>query len=229
MSYLTGLPTEICNEYGLSKILLTRRETIRLKHLQKNLFVYKNQPKIEEYLHMMQFKGDWQYFEFLTNQLRGIYKFPREFEVSEEIGGCDSIVKQRKESFFNTLLMYKAANTIVILDFDKTVTRNKFHTLYQWLTVNNFTVFINSANPQKEVMQNYFLKNDLNLPARIYANKGKQAKIVNLKVLKTRFYDRPTFYIDDEEEYLLYGNLLFMMCYQYTADGKIKISTIYEK
>jgi hypothetical protein len=229
VAYLTNLPTDICNTYGLSKVLLTRRETIRLKHLQKNLFVYNNQPNIKEYLQMMNFKSEWKYFEFLTNQLRGIYKFPREFVVTDEDGGCDNIVKQRKESFFDTLKIYKNANPLVILDFDKTITNKKFHSLYHWLFENKFNVVINSANPQKDVIKNYLHKHELEVPSVIYANKGKKAKIVNLKVLKVKNHDRPVFYIDDEQEYLLYGNLLFMLCYQYTGGGKIKINSIYEK
>jgi len=36
--YLTNMPTDILNEYGLTKTLLTRRETIYLKHVLKNIF-----------------------------------------------------------------------------------------------------------------------------------------------------------------------------------------------
>lgn len=44
--YLTNMPTDILNEYGLTKTLLTRRETIYLKHVLKNIFIYGD----EEYL-----------------------------------------------------------------------------------------------------------------------------------------------------------------------------------
>lgn len=37
-SYLTDMPTDILNKYGLTKTLLTRRETIYLKHVLKKYF-----------------------------------------------------------------------------------------------------------------------------------------------------------------------------------------------
>ena len=58
-NYLTGMPSELCNKHGLSKTLLTRRETIRLKHLMKSLFVYRifTDEELDEHFNVMQFKG----------------------------------------------------------------------------------------------------------------------------------------------------------------------------
>jgi len=218
--YLTDLPSDICNETGLPKTLITRRETIRLKHLQKTLFVYKlySECGLLQRLHFMQFKGVMQYFEFLTNQLRGIYKITREFQFDN----ADKIVKQKHESFLDTLKMYKAANPIVVLDFDKTITNKRFHSLYKWLIMDeDVTVYINTANPSLETIEGYLEKHKLPMPTKIFNKKGKRQKVVNLKVLSIKNISRPLFYIDDEMEYIEYANLLFYQCYQYTRDGRI--------
>ena len=63
----------------------------------------------------------------------------------------------------------------------------------------------------------------------IFANKGKQSKIVRLKNIIFKNQKRVIFYIDDEQEYLEYGMLLGMYCYEYTSDGKILNYTIFKK
>ena len=225
--YLTNMPTDICNKYGLSKTLLSRRETIRLKHLMKTLFVYRvfEESELLSYLRTMQFKGLMSYVSFLTNQLRGIYKITREFFCGE----ADMIVKSDRGSMIDLLKVYKAANPIIVIDFDKTITNKKFHPLYRWLCEEGFTIFINSANPDESSIASYLEKWGLDVPKRIYANKGKQKKIVQLKVIAGKQIECPKFYIDDEMEYLLYGNLLFFHCYQYTKDGRILSKTLYIK
>lgn len=222
--YLTGMPTDICNRYGISKTLLTRRETIRLKHLMKNLFVYQifDEDELYEYLGMMQFKGLMQYITFLTNQLRGIYKITRDFYAED----ADEIVKADKDSMIDLLRMYKSASPIVVMDFDRTITNKKFHSLYRWLSEEGFSIIINSANPLRSVIIGYLEKWGLPKPQRIYANSGKKKKIVQLKVIADKHIDRPRFYIDDELEYLKYGNLLFYHCYQYTRNGRILSKTL---
>ncbi len=225
--YLTGMPTEVCNQYGLSKTLLTRRETIRLKHLMKTLFIYRtfSEKELNEYLDMMQIKGLVSYITFLTNQLRGIYKITRDFMADD----ADEIVKADKDSMIDLLRMYKSASPIVVLDFDRTITNTKFHSLYRWLCEEGFSIFINSANPMENVITDYLRKWGLPKPQRIYANKGKKKKIVQLKVIAERYIERPRFYIDDELEYLRYGNLLFYQCYQYTGSGRILSKTLFVK
>jgi len=222
--YLTGMPSDICNKYGLSKTLLTRRETIRLKHLMKSLFVYQIFPEsqLSAHLKTMQFKSLMSYMTFLTNQLRGIYKITRRFSVND----ADEIVKADKDSMIDLLRLYKDAEPIIVLDFDRTITNKKFHPLYRWLCEEGFSVFINSANPALETIEAYLAKWDLPKPHKVYANKGKQKKIVRLKVIADKCIDRPRFYIDDEVDYLVFGNLLFYHCYQYTSSGKILNKTL---
>jgi hypothetical protein len=223
-TYLTNIPTNICNKYGLTKTLLTRRETIYFKHIMKNLFIYGNEEELNEKLQMLQFKSLFQYIGFLTNKLRAIYKIPREYYFED----IDKIVKQRRESFFKMLELYRDLNPIIILDFDRTITNKKLHPLYNYI-INDFNVIINSANPQKDIIEKYLDRYKLKRPNAIYANKGKQKKIVRLKSIVTNNQNRIIFYIDDEEEYLDYGVLLTMYCYKYSRDGKIYNYTIFKK
>ena len=223
--YLSDLPTEICNKTGLSKVLMTRRETIRLKHLQKNLFVYNKYGQVDlvKKLKYLQFRDLFQYMEFLSNRLRGIYKYPRSINVEN----VDKIVKQKDYEFTNTVRLYTSANPVIVLDFDKTITNQKFHSLYRWLTeVLNIKVIINTANPSREVVLAYLRNHELKMPSEIYNNEGKQKKLVNLKNLASRFYKRPLFYVDDEVEYIDYANLLFYQCYLYTNRGEILSRTL---
>lgn len=223
-NYLTGMPSELCNKHGLSKTLLTRRETIRLKHLMKSLFVYRifTDEELDEYFNVMQFKGLMSYITFLTNQLRGIYKITREFRFDD----ADGIVKADKDSMIDLLRMYKKSDPIVVVDFDRTITNKKFHPLYRWLSEEGLSIFINSANPVQSTITDYLKKWDLPMPQRVYANRGKKKKIVQLKCIADKFIERPRFYIDDEIEYLQYGNLLFYHCYQYTSSGRILNKTL---
>ena len=223
-TYLTNMPTNICNKYGLTKTLLTRRETIYFKHIMKNLFIYGNEEELNEKLQMLQFKSLFQYIGFLTNKLRAIYKIPREYYFED----VDKIVKQRRESFFKMLELYRDLNPIIILDFDRTITNKRLHPLYNYI-INDFNVIINSANPQKDIIEKYLDRYKLKRPNAIYANKGKQKKIVRLKSIVTNNQNRIIFYIDDEEEYLDYGVLLTMYCYKYSRDGKIYNYTIFKK
>ena len=224
VTYLTNLPSEICNETGLSKTLLTRRETIRLKHLQKTLFVYHlyDDEELLRRLRFMQFKGLMQYFEFLTNQLRGIYKFTRRFSYEN----VDSIVKRRSDSFVDLIRMYRSADPIVVVDFDRTLTNKKFHSLYNWLAYEGVNLYINTANPSIETVEAYLTKHDLPSPKKLFCNRGKQQKVVHMKVIAMKHIDRPLFCVDDELEYLEYANMLFYQCYQYTSGGKIRSKSI---
>lgn len=224
MEYLTGMPTDIINEYGLQKTLFTRRETIYLKHIMKNVFEYGDEDSLNKQLKMMQFKSVFQYVQFLTNKLRGIYKITRNFNVES----ADDIVKVDRASICKTLELYKPIKPLVVLDFDRTITNQKFHSLYQWIH-NDFDILINSANPNRDSIVEYLDKWNLPRPKQICANKGKQKKIVSLKLIATRHIYSPIFYIDDEIEYLNYGVLLGMYCYEYTKQGKCYNHTIFEK
>lgn len=126
--YLTNMPSDIVNDYGLSKTLMTRRETIYMKHVFKNIFIYGNEDDLLEKLknlNMSLFK----YMEFCTNKLRGIYKISRNYKIDD----VNKIVKQNRESFFKTFEIYEPLKPIVILDFDKTITNKKFHNIYKYL------------------------------------------------------------------------------------------------
>lgn len=224
-TYLTDLPTDILNKYGLSKTLLIRRETIYLKHVMKNLFIYGNEDSLNKQLEMLQFKSIFQYMSFVTDKLRAIYKLPRHYTVDN----ADNIVKQNKRSFIKTLELYKSLSPIIILDFDKTITNPKFHDLYKYLINKRHKIIINSANPNRDIIINYLNKYGLELPESINANKGKKKKITKLKDIVLRNLDKIIFYIDDEIEYLDYGCLLLAYCYQYTKDGRIKNHTIFKK
>ena len=214
--YLTDLPTELLNAQGLTKTLLTRRETIYLKHILKNVFIYGSADELKNKLTMLKYPSLFEYVGFITNKLRAIYKLSRDYTVDD----VDELVKQERNSFFKVLELYKQLHPIIILDFDKTITNERFHSLYKYI-INDYKVIINSANPQREVIEQYLAKHDLAMPNVIYANKGKQQKIVRLKSIATSNMNRPIFYVDDEQEYLEYGMLLTMYCYQYTTGGKI--------
>lgn len=224
MEYLTNMPTDIINDYGLAKTLLTRRETIYFKHIFKNIFIYGNEEDLKEKLEILQFRSLFQYLQFATNELRKIYKLPRDYKIDN----ADDIVKHSRDSLFRNLEIYKQLNPLIILDFDGLITNPKFHSLYRFLT-NNYNVIINSANPNIEVINSYLGKHQLPLPHKIYTNKGKKKKIVKLKEIALNNLDKIIFYIDDEKEYLDYGCLLFMYCYEFTKQGKIHNRTFFKK
>ena len=123
----------------------------------------------------------------------------------------------------------KSTTPVVVVDFDKTITNRKFHSLYRWFAEEGISVFINSANPSEEVIESYLKKEGLPKSQEIFANKGKRAKIIRLKSIASKYISRPRFFIDDELEYLLYGNLLCYQCYRYTSSGKIKSETMFLK
>ena len=226
--YLSNLPTEICNQTGLSKVLITRRETIRLKHLLKNLFVCNlfTQDDLVKKLRFMQFKDLFQYMEFLSNRLRGIYDYPRAFKVDN----ADKIVKQKNNEFTNIIRLYETANPIAILEFDRTTTNPKFHSLYRWLTESiQISVIINTENANKDAVLTYLNRFQLKKPKEICNNKGKQKYMTSLKNLVIRHYNRPIFYVDNEAENIEYANLLFCQSYEYTRRGKILTRTINKK
>jgi hypothetical protein len=171
------MPTDILNQYGLSKTLLTRRETIYLKHILKNIFVYGSEDELLEKLNNLQFKSLFKYFEYITNKLRGIYKLPREVLVDN----ADDLVKMDRNQLIKILELYKSVKSIIILDFDNTITNPKFHALYRWIMENKYKVIINSGNPSRESIAAYLNKHGLKQPEVIYVNKGKKKKIVRLK------------------------------------------------
>lgn len=160
----------------------------------------------------------------MTNKIRGIYKLPRKFKTQS----ADNLVKVSRNSFFDVVNEYKSSKPVFILDFDKTITNRNFHSVYKMLS-ENFNVIINSANPNKEIIKSYLLKNDLPLPKELHANKGKKKKIVNLKQIALRNTRTVLFYIDDELEYLDFGCSLFMHTYHIDKDGTLRNRTFFRK
>ena len=223
MEYLTNMESDILNKYGISKTLMCRRETIFLKHIMKNLFTYKNEEDLNNILEVLNFSL-FKYMQFITDKLRGIYKIDRSYQ-----NDCDKIVKTEKSSFIEIINLYKDLKPIVIVDFDRTITNKKFHSLYKYLYENNINIYINSANPDEDCILKYLKKYDLQTPKHIYANKGKQKKINMLKNIAIRNTRKIIFFIDDELEYLEYGSLLCMHCYQYAKNGKIYERSIFQK
>lgn len=223
-NYLTGMPSKVFNRHGISKTLLTRKETIYMKHVFKNLFVYNDENQLNEKLGMMNMNL-FQYMQFTTNKMRGTYKITRDFVIDP----IDDVVKTERDSFFKFFELYEQLRPIVVLDFDKTITNKKFHSLYMWLSERNCRIYVNSANPQKQVIEKYFENYNLPKPNQIFSNKGKRKKITSLKNIALQNQRKPIFYIDDEVDYLDFGVMLFMYCYEYRKNGKIYSHTFFEK
>lgn len=203
MNYLTDIPKSV-NEYGFCKTLLVRREVIHIKHVFTEVFIRKS-IDIYPYLEVLDMTL-FDYMAYMTQRMRNVHHFSREYE-----NNCNAIVKADRDRFFPTLDLYKGLNNIIALDFDKTVTNTNFHPLYTLCIERNKTI-ICSANPT--VNNDYFIKNNLELPANILANKGKLKKIKAL--IQLQKYHDYVFYIDDEIKYLEYAWLFGLQTYHWT-------------
>jgi len=203
MNYLTDIPKSV-SEYGFCKTLLVRREIIHIKHVFTEVFIRKS-IDIYPYLEVVDMTL-FDYMAYMTQRMRNVHHFSREYT-----NNCNAIVKADRDRFFPTLDLYKGLNNVIALDFDKTVTNNNFHPLYTLCIERNNTI-ICSANPT--VNNNYFIKNKLELPANILANKGKLKKIKAL--IQLQKYHDYVFYIDDEIEYLEYAWLFGLQTYHWT-------------
>lgn len=223
-NYLTNMPTELLSEYGLAKTLFTRRETIYIKHIMKNIFEYGNEDDLNEKLKTLHFKSVFSYMQYLTSRIRGLYKIPREINVDN----INAIVKCDRGSICPILDLYKPLKPVIILDFDRTLTKQQFHQFYNYI-IDAFKVIINSANPNKEQIEQYFDRHRLKKTHAIYANKGKQKKIIKLKWIAVHNTKKPLFYIDDEIEYLNYGVMLGMYTYHYRKNNKLYTHTFFKK
>lgn len=215
MAYLTNIPQEI-EELGFCKVLAVRKEVIHIKHVFTEIFVNKT-IDIVSYLDDI----DWslfQYLEYMTNRLRKIHHFSREYR-----NDINQIVKTKEDGFFPTLDLYNGLNNLIILDFDGVVTDKQFKYLYDLCLERNRTV-ISSANPT--ITESWFNKRWYDLPNEIYSNKGKIKKIKNIIEL-TKRYDY-VFFVDNEEEYLKYAWLFGIKTFLYSK-GKIKYFTMKTK
>lgn len=205
--YLTNIPQEI-EEYGFSKVLAVRYNTIHIKHILTEIFVRKT-INIEEYLNIIDMDL-FQYMEYMTNRIRRIYNFSRNYKNS-----LNDIVKHSRKQFFPTLELYNGLKNCIVLDFDGVVTSSKFYDLYK-LCLQRSNTFICSANPT--ISEDWFTKRNLDLPEKIYSMKGKIKKIKQLLEIGKK-YDH-VFYVDDEEKYLEIAWVFGLLTYKY-KNGKI--------
>lgn len=215
MPYLTDIP-ELVNEYGFCKTLLVRREVIHIKHILTEVFLRKS-IDIQQYLDKLDMSL-FDYMAYMSQRLRSVHHFSREYD-----NNCNTIVKHERDCFFPTLKLYDGLNTLIVCDFDKTITSNKFHELYK-LCVNRCKTIICSANPT--VNTDYFVKNLLPLPNKILPNKGKIKKIKALIQLQ-KHHDY-VFYVDDETEYLEYAWLFGLQTYHWN-NNQIKYFSLKQK
>lgn len=206
-NYLTGMPLSV-NKYGFSKVLAVRKAVIHVKHIMTEIFVRKT-IDIEAQLK----KVDWSLFDyitFLTQRLRKVHKFSRTF-----IQDPNKIVTRNQNNFFPFIEIHKGLNNVIVLDFDGVITKNNFRKLYN-LCIERGKVFVCTANPT--VNDEWFIKHDLPLPSKIYANKGKIKKLKRLIEIQKK-YDM-IFYVDNETEYLDFAWLFGIYTYHF-RNGKI--------
>ncbi|MFW6247041.1 MAG: hypothetical protein ACOC22_02600 [bacterium] len=213
--YLTNIPQNI-DKYGFCKVLVVRREVIHIKHIFTEVFVRRT-IDIQKYLD----KIGWSlfgYMEYITNRLRRIHYFSREY-----VNNINEIVKADRDKFFPTIQLYKGLNNVIVLDFDGVVTKNSFNELYK-LCIERCRVEICSANPG--IKESWFEVRNLPLPNKIHSCKGKLKKISKLIELGQR-YDY-VFYVDNEREYLEFAWLFGLQTYIY-EDKKIKYFSLKSK
>jgi hypothetical protein len=212
MAYLTNMPSDVLNNYGLTKTLLTRRETIFLKHVLKNTFVYGSEKEFEEILTTLKFKSPFEYMSYMTNRLRGIYKLPRHYAVEN----VDDIVKQSRHSFFKTIELYAKVDPVFVLDYSSVVMNKQFHPVYTHLAKNFRTIIVSDKIGRSEV-ECYLAENGLPLTRHIF---GKN-KITRLRNIGFTYTKKVLFYLDDDNRCLNLATILAMHCYRYQADGKV--------
>jgi len=220
--YLTNLPN-LDISLGFPKVLTIRREIIHIKHIFTEIFVRKT-VNIEKLLSQVNWSL-FRYMEFMTNRIRKVHHFSRNYQQD-----LDTIVKQERDSFFPTIDLYKGLNVAIILDFDGVITKNSFKELYQlcWLRswYDKVQLIICSGNPTIEY--SYFEKNfGLEyIPDKLYACKGKIAKMKRLAEISTK-YDY-IFYVDNETKYLDWAWILGIQTYHY-INNQIKYYSLKTK
>lgn len=209
---------------GLTKLLLTRRETIHIKHLMKEVFVRKN----PEYLDIIEkYMGMDRYIRYLTNRLRRIYKFPRIIDLSPD---QVSMTMHKSAHILLSRILVKPIKVAVCIDFDGTIT--KFHNLYTYLydlvkrNPNYHRLYILSAN-HRENIESYLKKHNLPLPNRVVG--GKKIGKVNELIYGIIPPNHYTIFIDNEEEYCKIAHVFGAYAYMIngkTEDGFAKLKWI---
>lgn len=215
--YLTNIPQEL-EKYGFCKTMIVRRDLIHIKHIFTEIFQRKTLDHyLKDLLTYLQLDM-FDYMEIMTRIIRKTFLYSREYK--HEI---NSITKEKRNSFFKDIELRKGLNNIITLDFDGTVTSNKFTELYKLCCEREIT-YIVTANPTVE--NKWFLDRNLPSPNKIYACKGKVAKIRCLIDLNKRFDQ--VFYVDNEITYLKAAWIFGIKTFLY-ENGKIKYFTLKTK
>jgi len=108
--YLTNIP-ELNVTLGFPKVLAVRREIIHIKHIFTEIFVRKS-VDIEKLLSEVGWSL-FRYMEFMTNRMRKIHHFSREYNQD-----LNTIVKHTRDRFFPTIDLYQGLKVAIVLDFD---------------------------------------------------------------------------------------------------------------
>lgn len=190
--YLTDMPPEF-TEYGMSKVLMVRREIIHLKHIFTEVFSRRSIP-LSQYLALIGMDS-MTYMSVMTNVMRRIHKFDRSYGVD-----CNRVVKEHRGRFFPNIEMTEGLDTIVVLDFDGVTTDRRFEYFYR-STRKKARVHICSANPT--ITEDWFRRRGLPFPEVIHPMKGKKKKLKRLVELRKK-HDF-VFYVDNEQEYLSFA------------------------
>lgn len=198
--YLTDIPQSI-DQYGFCKVLAVRRESIHIKHILTEIFVKKT-IDIEKYLNVINWSV-FDYMEYMTNRMRRVYKFPREY-----VNEINEIVKSDKDRFFPTIQLYSGLKTVIVLDFDGVITKESFRSLYN-LCLDRCRTEVCSANPT--IKKEWFFSRNLRPPSDINSCKGKEKKIKRL--IKLAQQNDYMFYVDNEKEYLEFAWIFGIQTY----------------
>ncbi|MFW5847493.1 MAG: hypothetical protein ACOCVF_01050 [bacterium] len=217
IAYLTNIPNRN-KVYGLCKTMMVRKEVIHLKHILTEIFVRKT-ILIEEMLGVLNLNL-FQYMEIITNKLRRVHKISREYEES-----FNRIIKTSNDSITRQLNLFQQLNGKLVFDFDGVLTDKNFIRLYLYFHDKfNIKTIVCSGNPT--ITSEWFIKRNLPLPTKIYANKGKIKKIKKLIELSKK--NDFLFFIDNETDYLDYAWIFGIKTYHWNGK-KIKYYTLKTK
>lgn len=209
--YLTNIPQDN-EQWGLCKVLMVRKESIHEKHIRKEVFCNKS-IDIHNILSYLQKDLFW-YMEYLTHKLRQIYHMPRTYK-----NDINKIIEDNLTRFFPAIELRKGMNNVIALDFDGVVTENSFKDLYN-KCLELVPVYIVTANPT--VTNEWFIKRGYTIPHKIFACKGKKAKINTLLSINQRVEN--LFYVDNETMYLDIAWVFNIKTYHYTNHKIVKYS-----
>lgn len=209
--YLVDIPQDF-SKYGFCKVLLVRLEIIHIKHIFTEIFTKKS-IDINKYLNLIEWSL-FDYMEYMTNRMRKIHHFSREWEW--DINKIKCGVGNTKK-FFPILKMLEnngKLKTCIILDFDGVMSKYNFKQFYLRMFDYHCDVIVNTGNPN--INEKWFT-NHKYIPAnKLFANKGKIKKIKRLIEISKR-YDN-CLYIDDEIEYLEYAWIFGIKAFHYTQN-----------